>query len=636
MEPGGEEASNEAGQSSPFARWGSGYAVSDLDIGRYGLLSNCRTAALVSDTGSVDWLCLPRFDSPSVFARILDTQAGRWSISPRGEWRARRRWVGSSLVLETTFERGDDRIVLCDALATGPNDEGGHQLGAKAPNVLLRTVECVAGEGTVTMEFSPRPEYGLVHPLLDDQTEGIIGHGGASVLLLSTPDDVDATIGSSTAEVRLELREGARLGFALEHRTSSEKPPHPLDQREIRRLMAETVEAWELWSRRHLQYDGPERELVHTSARVLQGLTFEPTGAMVAAPTTSLPTEVGGSRNWDYRYTWLRDAAFTIEAFHIAACDREAEALFGFLARTALSQVRRAGDMQVVYGIGGEHDLTERPLPHLSGWMDSRPVRVGNAAWNQRQLDVYGELIGAAYQFREALDEAGPLVRRFLVRLADAAASRWTDRDHGIWEMRMPPQNYVHSKLMCWVALDRACRMADILEASEQAPRWREERERVREAILTHGWSDELNAFRQSYETDALDSATLMIPIVGFLDAADPRVLGTLEAVEEGLTDERGLVHRYRVDDGLDGTEGAFLLCTFWLAEAWARAGRLDRATEVFGRACAQATDLGLLPEQVASDSGRPLGNFPQAFSHVGLVNAAYALTRAERTTPTP
>jgi alpha,alpha-trehalase len=609
--------------------------VTDVDIADYALISNCRAAGLVSRHGSIDWLCLPRFDAPSVFARILDEEAGSWWIRPAEEYEVERAYRNRTLVLETTFTTPGGSAVLTDALESGPN-EGGHELGDHATPVLLRSVACTRGTITVDMCFAPRPEYGLVDPLLHSEEGGIIGRGGPSVLLLSLPEGVQLETEASTARARLRLTAGDRLGLALQHAWSWEDPPHALGQGQIRRRLEETTESWQKWSGSHEIYDGPRADLVDTSARVLQGLTYEPTGAMVAAPTTSIATEIGGSRNWDYRYTWLRDTSFTIEALRVSACVEESKDLFGFIARTALSQVRRHGDVQAVYGIGGEHDLTERELSHLSGWRDSRPVRVGNAAWNQHQLDVYGELIGAVYQLREELEEEDPLVRRFLVQLADVAAARWREEDHGIWEMRTPAAHYVHSKLMCWVALDRSIQMADVLGAEEAVDRWSVEREAVREAILTRGWSETLGSFRQTFDRDVLDASTLMIPIVGFLDPCDERVLGTLEAIESGLMDERGLVRRYSADDGLDGSEGSFLLCTFWLTEAWARAGRIGRAKELFDRAAGYANDLGLLSEQVDSNSGRLLGNFPQAFSHIGLVNAGFAIAHSEATSPTP
>ena len=367
------------------------------------------------------------------------------------------------------------------------------------------------------------------------------------------------------------------------------------------------------------------------SGRVLQGLTYQPTGAIVAAATTSLPEAIGGERNWDYRFTWIRDASLTLDALWIAACPDEAQHFFEYLAETALVQMREGDALQVVFGIEGEHDLTERVLPHLPGWRGSRPVRVGNGAWHQRQLDVYGELLAAAYKLRDQLADPGPEVRGFLVHAVEAAARRWREKDHGIWEVRRTPRDYLYSKLMCWVALDRGIDIAGMLGAESRVERWRAIREEIRRAILARGWSQHAGSYTQAFDSRNLDAANLMLPIVGFLPADDPRMHATIDAIEAHLTDERGLLYRYRSDDGLAGGENSFLLCSFWLAQARAMAGEIDRAKVLFERAAGYANDLGLLAEEVDSKTGQLLGNFPQAFSHIGLVNAAYAIHEAEQ-----
>jgi GH15 family glucan-1,4-alpha-glucosidase len=319
-----------------------------------------------------------------------------------------------------------------------------------------------------------------------------------------------------------------------------------------------------------------------------------------------------------------------MEALWVAACPDEAHKFFGYLAGAALTQVRRGVDLQIMFGIGGEHDLTERELPGLAGWRGSRPVRIGNGAWNQRQLDVYGELFGAVYQLREQLAEIDPATRQFFVGVADTAAARWKERDQGIWEIRGEPRDFLYSKLMCWVALDRAIQVAGLLDARDRVDRWTATRDEIRRAILERGWSDKAQAFTQAFGSDDLDASNLMMPIVGFLPPNDPRLLSTLRATAERLTDEHGLVYRYRAHDGLEGEEGTFLLCTFWLAQAWALAGDVERARETFARAAAFANDVGLLSEEVDPATREMLGNFPQAFSHIGLVNAAWAIHQAE------
>ncbi len=602
--------------------------MSTLPIEDYALLSDCHTAALVSRDGSVDWLCFPRFDAPSLLARLLDDDAGHWSIRPTDDdYETERRYLDSSLVLETTFRTASGTVTVTDALAVGPNDRG-HDLGSDAPHALLRRVECTEGAVEIATEFAPRPEYGLIHPLFRPLDDGCLGRGGASILRLSGPVEVE--VKDSTVRSRFRLQDGEAVGFAFQHRTSAEAVPDGWSQDEIARRIEETLAGWRSWSEMHQGYEGPWRDLVHHSGCVLQGLTYYPTGAMVAAPTTSLPETVGGERNWDYRYTWVRDASFTLDALWVAACPDEAYKFFDFMANAALTQIRHGGELQIMFGIGGEHDLTERVLPHLRGWRDSRPVRIGNGAWDQRQLDVYGELLDAAWRLEDYLDDADPLTRRLLADLADAAADRWTEKDQGIWEVRGPPRHYLYSKLMCWVALDRAIRMADLLEAEDRVEGWESTRDEIREAILQRGWNDDAGAFTQAFDGDELDASNLMMPIVGFIDGDDPRMLATLEAIEERLTDEHGLVYRYRAEDGLEGEEGTFLLCTFWLAEARALAGEPAKAREVFERAAAFANDVGLLAEEVDPASRSLLGNHPQAFSHIGLVNAAWAIREAE------
>jgi GH15 family glucan-1,4-alpha-glucosidase len=602
--------------------------MSTTPIADHALLSDCHSAALVSRTGSVEWLCFPRFDSPSTFARILDDGAGHWSIGPVGAATASRRYVERSMVLETTFRGPSGSVVVVDALCLGPGTRD-HEIGHGSPHLLLRQVTGLAGEVEVEVEYAPRTEYGLIHPLLSRVDGGVSARGGAASLKLSSP--VDLCVDGATARGRVVVRAGDRIGFALHHRLTGEPPARVWSQTEIAERLEDTVAAWQSWSALHQRYDGPYDDLVHHSGRVLQALTYRPTGAIVAAPTTSLPESVGGTRNWDYRYSWVRDASFTIQALWVAACPDEAEEFFDFMATAAASSVIRGADLQIMFGIGGERDLSERQLPHLSGWRDSGPVRVGNGAWDQRQLDVYGELLDAVDRLSDRIAHVDDDTCQFFVALADAAAARWRERDQGIWEIRSEPRHFLYSKLMCWVALDRALKLAEHLPAEDRMTSWRTTRDEIADAILTEGWSDAAGAFTQSFGSDELDASNLMLPIVGFLPATDARVLATIDAIEERLTDHRGLVFRYLADDGLDGEEGTFLLCTFWLAQALAMSGQPARARAVFDRAAAFVNDVGLLAEEVDPTSGELLGNFPQAFSHIGLINAAWAISEAER-----
>jgi GH15 family glucan-1,4-alpha-glucosidase len=600
--------------------------MSRLPISEYALLSDCRSAALVSMNGSVDWLCFPRFDGPSVFGRILDERAGHWSIRPTGVADVSRRYVDDTMLLETTFRTATGTVVLVDALAVGPNERG-HALGADSPAVLLRQVTGVAGDVELELAYEPRPEYGLIYPLLNPVEGGITARGGADVLTLSSPVPIE--VDEFVGRARFHVGAGATVGFGLNHASTSEPPPKLWSQDEIGARLDDTKRGWHTWSELHQSYDGPWHELVHHSGRVLYALTYYPTGAICAAATTSLPETPGGSRNWDYRFAWVRDASFTLQALWVAACPDEADKFFDFMSNAAASQVRRGADLQIMFGIGGERDLSERELPHLTGWRDSAPVRVGNGAWTQRQLDVYGELLDAAHRLPEQVDRLGPAARRFLADLADTAATRWQEKDQGIWEIRGEPRDFLYSKLMCWVALDRAISLADRLDARERVVGWQRTRDEIADAILTKGWNEKVGAFTQSFGSEDLDASNLMMPIVGFLRADDPRMLATINATAERLTDARGLVYRYLTHDGLEGEEGTFLLCTFHLAHALALAGQVDRARDTFEKAVAYVNDVGLLAEEVDAETGELLGNFPQAFSHIGLVNAAWAIHEA-------
>ncbi|MFB7289780.1 glycoside hydrolase family 15 protein [Actinacidiphila glaucinigra] len=605
--------------------------MSSTAIADYALISDRHSAALVSRDGSVDWLCFPRFDSPSVFARLLDAAAGHWSVRPSVPYQATRQYVDRSMVLETTFRTGSGTVTLTDALLTGPAGDA-HSLGAGAPRLLARRLTCTEGEVPMETEYRPRPEYGLVAPILSETAGGVTSRGGAEWLVLTTAHRMD--FADSTAHGAFTLRAGESVCLGLQRSTLEEPPAHVWTQEDLSDRLDATIEAWQSWSDMHQAYDGPWRDLVHHSGRVLQALSFQPSGAIIAAATTSLPEGVGGERNWDYRYTWVRDACLTMEALWVAACPDEAHDFFAFLA-TAAPSLGADRTLQIMFGVGGEHDLSERTLPHLRGWRESRPVRVGNGAWCQQQIDVYGELLDAAYRLADQLDRIDDDTRRFLVACADAAAERWTEKDQGIWEVRGEPRHFLYSKVMCWTALDRAVRLAKPLGAPRgKVAGWRRTRDEIHRTVLREGWNEEAGAFTQYFGSTALDASNLMMPIVGFLPADDPRVRATIDATERDLTDDAGLVYRYRTEEGVDGLageEGTFLLCTFWLAQALALAGRAERASDVFARAAAYVNDVGLLAEEIDPATGELLGNFPQAFSHIGLVTAAWAIGEARQ-----
>jgi alpha,alpha-trehalase len=601
--------------------------LSDIPIGDHALISDCHTAALVTRQGSIDWLCVPRFDQPSVFGRVLDDKAGHWSITVVGAEEISRRYLDRTMVLETTYSTPNGTAVLVDAMAVGQGERG-HDLGKSSPHTLLRKLTCSEGTIDVHIEFAPRPDYGLEQPSLTSEKGSIGAVLEDGRLLLSTATHME--VSGPTARTKLSLSNGERIGFALTFTGSSEAVPEVWSQEEISDRLGDTVEAWQTWSAMHQNYEGPWRDLVHHSGRVLQALTFRPTGAIVAAPTTSLPEEIGGERNWDYRFAWVRDASLTLEALWVAACPDEAHDFFAWMTKAAARKLKDRSELQIMFGIGGEQILKEKELSHLSGWRNSRPVRIGNGAWDQRQLDVYGELLSAAYLLSEPLGTFDASTAKFLATVADTAASRWKEPDQGIWEVRGGPQHFLYSKLMCWVALDRAISLAKMLDAVDRVEDWKKTRSEISDSILQEGWNEEAQAFTQALGSVELDASTLMIPIVGFLPATDDRVVSTIHAIEERLTDDRGLVFRYLSHDGLEGEEGTFLLCTFWLAQAQALAGEIDKARATFEQAVAYLNDVGLLAEEVDPATGELLGNFPQAFSHIGLVNAAWAIAQME------
>jgi GH15 family glucan-1,4-alpha-glucosidase len=599
-------------------------------VADYALLADCNSAALVDRGGSIDWLCLPRYDSDAVFAALLDPDAGHWSIRPVESFSSMRRYLPGTLVLETTFTTETGEVTLTDAMAFADGQRG-HDLGLDAHHEVLRSVRGVSGAVELRMEFAPRPEYGLVIPLMRLEGDGarIFGGSGRVAVRSSAP----LSVADSTVETTFTVGAGETAGFALRWAPPELSPaPAPASPDRVAARIEETAEGWRSWEGDHDIYDGPHRDLVRMSSRVLKGLTYRPTGAIVAAPTTSLPEAVGGARNWDYRFCWIRDSSMTIEALYVGACPDEVEEFISFMTSSAGGRAGE-GSLQIMYGIGGEHDLSERELGHLRGWRDSRPVRVGNGAWDQVQLDVYGELLNSLHLYREKLGDLHPEIQAFAADLADTAARRWREADSGIWEMRGELRHHLSSKVLCWTALDRAVKLAPQLGDYAKVTEWEAERDEIRAAILERGWSEQSRAFCQTFDSDELDAAVLLMPILGFLPATDERMRSTIEAVARELTED-GLVLRYRTseglnEDGLSGEEGTFVICTFWLVSCLAKAGELDRAEELFDRLTGYANDLGLLAEEVDPRSSEQLGNFPQAFSHIGLISAAWEIDMA-------
>ena len=573
---------------------------------------------------------MPRYDSDAVFARLLDPDAGHWSIRPTSDYTSERRYLPGTLVIETTFTTDSGQVRLTDAMAFADGQRG-HDLGFDAPHELLRSVEGVSGR--VELRAGARAATAV---RAGDAADPARGRRRADVRRRPHHRALRrATRGGRRDDARIVHRRrgrAPRLLRSLGVRRGPERAGADGGGRASPTRIADTVEGWRSWEAEHDIYEGPHRELVRMSSRVLKGLSYRPTGAIVAAPTTSLPETVGGERNWDYRFSWIRDSSLTIEALYIGTCTDEAEEFISFMTSSAGGRAGE-GSLQIMYGIGGEHDLSERELPHLRGWRESTPVRVGNGAWDQVQLDVYGELLNSLWLYREKLGDLHPEIQAFVADLADTAARRWMETDSGMWEMRGEPRHHLSSKVLCWTALDRAVKLAPQLGSYAKTEQWEAARDEIRAAILERGWSEKKQAFAQSFDSDELDAAQLLMPILGFLPATDERMRSTIEAIASELTED-GLVLRYRNDeglnaDGLTGEEGTFVICSFWLVSCLAKAGELDRAEALFEQLAGYANELGLLAEEIDTANGEQLGNFPQAFSHIGLITAAWEIDKA-------
>jgi alpha,alpha-trehalase len=592
-------------------------------IGSYGFLSDCHTAALVTYDGSVEWLCLPRFDSPSAFAALLDRDAGHFALRPRGVIvPISRRYEPGSLVIETTWVTPTGWVVVHDALTIGdwaPSGDGRGRPNTEheSDHSLLRTMTCVDGEVEMEMECVPRFAYGAEAAEWSGGELGeALARGPEGVeLLLGT--DMELSLEDGAARGRITLREDESAFCAVTW--GDEDLGGPRSSPEALERLDSTEEFWRSWLRDGEFPDHPWRVHLQRSALVLKGLTYTPTGAIVAAPTTSLPETPGGERNWDYRFCWIRDSTFSLWAMHTLGFDQEARDFMRFVLDLCSDSPR----LQIMYGIGGEKTLTERTLDHLGGYGGARPVRIGNGAYDQNQHDVWGVLLDSIYLHEKALRGTGTQAdRKLIAEQVESAIAAWPEPDQGIWESRGDPQHYVSSKLMIWVAVDRGARLAESVGQEELAAQWRGTAEQIREEILERGCRDGI--FRQHYDTDALDASTLLIPLVRFLPPDDPRVRATVEAIASELT-EHGLVLRYRVgetDDGLSGEEGTFLICSFWLVAALSEIGEPERARALCERLLESSGSLDLFAEELDAPSGRHLGNFPQAFTHLALINA--------------
>jgi GH15 family glucan-1,4-alpha-glucosidase len=597
-------------------------------IAEYAFLSDCHTGALIAPDGSVEWLCLPRFDGESVFGALLDRSAGGFRLAPYGvDVPAGRRYIPGTNVLETTWMTPTGWAVVHDALTIGDwhSDHEARQPYTRPPtdhdadHMLVRTVECVQGEVALELVCGPRFCYGRVPArwtTSEEEPEYVLDatDGTTTMRLMS---DMRLGIEGADAHARHTLREGERRFCAL---TWVPDPSGPWTWDEADAHIMRTSHFWREWLAAGSYPDHPWRAYLQRSALVLKGLTYAPTGAMVAALTSSLPETPGGERNWDYRYCWMRDATFTLWGLHALGLDWEANDFMEYLADL---ERNKDGSLQIMYGIGGERNLRETTLRHLKGYEGARPVRKGNGAYNQRQNDVFGAVLDSVYLHTKRHDHIPDRLWPVLTDQVEGARRVWRKPDQGIWEARGAPQHYVSSKLMCWVALDRGARLAELRGEPDLARRWQEVADEVHADILKRG-VDKRGVFVQHYDTDALDASNLLVPLVRFLPADDERVRATVLAIADELNDH-GLVLRYRVDetdDGLHGEEGTFLICSFWMVSALSEIGERDRARELCEQLLAHASPLQLYAEELDARSGRHLGNFPQAFTHLALINA--------------
>ncbi|HWF31460.1 MAG TPA: glycoside hydrolase family 15 protein [Solirubrobacteraceae bacterium] len=626
-QPASTPAARSFGKSSPFP-----------PIADYGFLSDCHTGALVASDGSIEWMCVPYFDSPSVFGALLDRGAGSWRVGPYGVYvPAGRRYIPGTNMIETTWMTPQGWIRVLDTLAIGEWHDNEHGSSHTRPptdfdadHLLVRMIECVQGRVQVEIVCEPMLDYGATPAkwdVVDPGAEGVCAmdatDGKTMFRLLS---DIRMGIEGNRTHGRHTMQEGEKRFCAI---SWTESRGGPQTAAEAERIIEKTGHFWRGWLAEGTYPDHPWRRHLQRSALVLKGLTFMPTGALVAAPTTSLPETPGGERNWDYRYCWMRDASFTLWALHALGLDWEADDFIEYVAEIPRNE---DGSLQIMYGVRGEKDLAESTLDHLKGYEGARPVRVGNGAYNQRQNDVFGAVLDSVYLHSKQRDHIPERLWPVLIDQVQCAIAVWREPDQGIWEARGEPQHYVSSKLMCWVALDRGARLAERRGNHDHAEQFQGIAEDIREDILSHG-VDERGVFRQHYDTDALDASTLLVPLVRFLPPDDERVRNTVLAIEDELT-ENGLVMRYRTDDtddGLHGREGTFLICSFWLVSALSEIGEDDKAEHLCERLLSYSSSLELYAEELEASSGRHLGNYPQAFTHLALINAVTHVIAAQQ-----
>ncbi|MEC4815936.1 MAG: glycoside hydrolase family 15 protein [Scytonema sp. PMC 1069.18] len=580
----------------------------------YGIIGNCHTAALVNSHGSIDWLCLPRFDSPSLFARILDIErGGAWSIQPTTAYKSTHHYLDETNILETIFTCESGQISLFDFMDITGNEQ---QQNLAAPGRLIRIVECVKGTVEIVSTCTPRPNYAREIPQF--VTSGTEVSFGSFTVTSPAESHIDTT--TNTLRCCITLHAGEKVAFTLLTKEDIELPhPAPND------ALASTITFWQHWVSK-CTYHGPYRHAVVRSALALKLMIYDPTGAIVAAPTTSLPEEIGGERNWDYRFTWIRDSSFTLYALLLAGYFDDEHPFFDWLVHTV--KIESSG-IKILYPITSKGQLVEQTLENLRGYCNSQPVRIGNGAATQVQLDVYGEVLSALH-FAWKVGKYDPTSIWTHIRpLLDWVADHWREPGSGIWEVRGGFRHFVYGKVMLWVALDSGIEMAVRLNLPGDIDRWRREREFIRNEVFEKGWSDKLGAFKQSYEDENLDASNLLLSSVGFIDGTDPRMMSTIDATIKHLV-SNGLCYRYRdAPEGVHGQESSFVICTFWLINALILAGRTGEARVWYEQMLARSTPLGLFAEEIDPETGAQRGNFPQALSHIGVINVAVSLAHA-------
>jgi GH15 family glucan-1,4-alpha-glucosidase len=596
-----------------------------LPIGGYGLIGDCRSAALVGVDGSIDWLCLTRFDSPAVFGRLLDAdKGGSWQIHPDEPHRVHQRYRDRTNLLDTVFSTRTGVVVVTDFMPCDEHSVIQHAKPHNQPRVI-RLVECLAGEMTMHIVFDPKPDFARAPVELRVEDGQIHTDSHGLHICLSSSVDLDGPNDT------FQLRATEAAAFSLHSGTAGRCRAQAWSVERARSLLRESQRYWWRWIAQ-VDYHGPYQVLVWRSALALKLMTYAPTGAIVAAPTTSLPEDIGGERNWDYRFTWLRDAAFTLYAFFQLGLTDEATAYFDWLTHRHLAG-RKSTDIPNLFELNGHAHAPEHILDHLGGYRGSRPVRIGNAAVDQLQLDVYGEVLDSAYVFARFGGKISQTLWEELRNIVEIAIKRWSEPDSSIWEVRSERRQYTYSKMMCWVAVDRGIRIADRYDLPYDKVAWRRARLVIHRAITSRGYSKHRRSFTQEFDSDALDAAMLRIAQVRFLADRDPRIHSTVRAIAQHLG-EGVLVNRYRTDeseDGLRGQEGAFFLTSFWLVDALAHIGELEMAERRFERLLHFSSPLGLFSEEVDVANGQLLGNFPQAFTHLALVGAAVNMERARQ-----